>query len=135
MTKSARILLSLLFAFCLLSPLTAQSQPAASWETFDELMASLRSEIDSLSLQIASLQNSLTLAQSDLAESQAELQMLRKKQAELVIRLAEYESLLEQSKQLVKNYEIRLQLSSRNLIISIIANVVLTAGIVYLIAY
>jgi len=135
MTKSTKTLLSLLFACCLLSPLTAQSQPAASWETFDELIASLRSEIDSLSLQIASLQNSLTLAQSDLAESQAELQMLRKKQAELVIRLAEYESLLEQSKQLVKNYEIRLQLSSRNLIISIIANVVLTAGIVYLIAY
>jgi len=135
MTKSVRILLSLLFAFCLLSPLTAQSQPAASWEDFDNLMGSLKQEIDNLNLQIMSLQNSLTLAQSDLAESQAELQMLKSKQAELVIRLVAYESSLEQSRQLAKNYEIRLQSANRSLIISILANVVLTGGIVYLIAH
>jgi len=135
MTKSTKTLLSLLFACCLLSPLTAQSQPAASWENFDSLIASLKQEIDNLNLQIMSLQNSLTLAQSDLAESQAELQMLKNKQAELVIRLVAYESSLEQSRQLAKNYEIRLQSANLKLAISIIANVVLTGGIIYLIAH
>ena len=128
MTKSARILLSLLFAFCLLSPLTAQSQPAASWETFDELIASLRSEIDSLSLQLASIS-------SDLTQSQAELQALKMRLAERETAYRALEQSLTQSTQSLKTCESRLQSANRNLIISIIANVVLTVGIVYLIAH
>jgi len=135
MTKSARTLLSLLFAFCLLSPLIAQSQQAASWEQFDQLIASLRQEIDNLSLQIASLQNSLTLAQSDLAESLDELNQLKTKQAQLLIQLAEYEHLSTQWNLSVKNYENQLKSSSLKLVASILANVVLTGGIIYMILH
>ena len=135
MTKSARTLLSLLFAFCLLSPLIAQSQQAASWEQFDQLIASLRQEIDNLSLQIASLQNSLTLAQSDLAESLDELNQLKTKQAQLLIQLAEYERLSTQWNLSVKNYESQLKSSSLKLVASILANVVLTGGIIYMILH
>ena len=128
MTKSARILLSLLFAFCLLSPLTAQSQPAASWEQFDELIASLRSEIDSLSLQLASIS-------SDLTQSQAELQALKMRLAERETAYQRLEQSLTQSTQSLKICESQLQSANLKLAISIIANVVLTGGIIYLIAH
>ena len=128
MTKSARILLSLLFAFCLLSPLTAQSQPAASWENFDNLIANLKQEIDSLNLQLASIS-------SDLTQSQAELQALKMRLAERETAYRALEQSLTQSTQSLKTCESRLQSANRNLIISIIANVVLTVGIVYLIAH
>jgi len=128
MTKSARTLLSLLFACCLLSPLTAQSQPAASWETFDELIASLRSEIDSLSLQIASISN-------DLTQSQAELQALKTQLAERETASRALEQSLTQSTQSLKTCESRLQSANRKLAISILANVVLTWGIIYFIIH
>jgi len=128
MTKLVRILLSLLFAFCLLSPLTAQSQPAASWEQFDQLIASLRSEIDSLSLQIASISN-------DLTQSQAELQALKMRLAERETAYQRLEQSLTQSTQSLKICESQLQSANLKLAISIIANVVLTGGIIYLIAH
>ena len=128
MTKSTKTLLSLLFACCLLSPLTAQSQQAASWETFDELIASLRSEIDSLSLQIASIN-------SDLTASQAELQALKMRLAERETAYQRLEQSLTQSTQSLKICESQLQSANLKLAISIIANVVLTGGIIYLIAH
>jgi len=128
MTKSTKTLLSLLFACCLLSPLTAQSQQAASWEQFDSLIASLRSEIDNLSLQIASISN-------DLTQSQAELQALKMRLAERETAYQRLEQSLTQSTQSLKICESRLQSANLKLAISIIANVVLTGGIVYLIAH
>ena len=128
MTKSTKTLLSLLFACCLLSPLTAQSQPAASWEQFDSLIASLRSEIDNLSLQIASIS-------SDLTASQTELQALKMRLAERETAYQRLEQSLTQSMQSLKICESRLQSANLKLAISIIANVVLTGGIVYLIAH
>jgi len=128
MTKSTKTLLSLLFACCLLSPLTAQSQQAASWEQFDSLIASLRSEIDSLSLQIASIS-------SDLTASQAELQALKMRLAERETAYQRLEQSLTQSTQSLKICESQLQSANLKLAISIIANVVLTGGIIYLIAH
>ena len=128
MTKSTKTLLSLLFACCLLSPLTAQSQPGASWETFDELIASLRSEIDSLSLQIANMS-------SDLTQSQAQLQTLKDELQAREIAYNELSSSLMRSNESLKTCESRLQSANLKLAISIIANVVLTGGIVYLIAH
>jgi len=128
MTKSTKTLLSLLFAFCLLSPLTAQSQPAESWEQFDQLIASLRQEIDNLSLQIASISN-------DLTQSQAELQALKMRLAERETAYQRLEQSLTQSTQSLKICESRLQSANLKLAISIIANVVLTGGIIYLIAH
>jgi len=128
MTKSARTLLSLLFAFCLLSPLIAQSQQAASWEQFDQLIASLRQEIDNLSLQIASISN-------DLTQSQAELQALKMRLAERETAYQRLEQSLMQSTQSLKTCESRLQSANLKLAISIIANVVLTGGIIYMILH
>ena len=128
MTKSTKTLLSLLFACCLLSPLTAQSQQAASWEQFDSLIASLRSEIDNLSLQIASIS-------SDLTASQTELQALKMRLAERETAYQRLEQSLTQSTQSLKICESRLQSANLKLAISILANVVLTGGIVYLIAH
>jgi len=128
MTKSTKTLLSLLFACCLLSPLTAQSQPAASWEQFDQLIASLRAEIDSLSLQIASIS-------SDLTQSQDELQALKMRLAERETAYQRLEQSLTQSTQSLKICESQLQSANLKLAISIIANVVLTGGIIYLIAH
>ena len=102
MTKSKKTLLSLLFAFCLLSPLTAQSQPAESWEQFDQLIASLRQEIDSLSLQIASISN-------DLTQSQAELQALKTRLAERETAYRALEQSWMQSTQSLKSYASQLQ--------------------------
>jgi len=128
MTKSTKTLLSLLFACCLLSPLTAQSQQAASWENFDSLIASLRQEIDNLSLQIASISN-------DLTASQTELQALKMRLAERETAYQRLEQSLTQSTQSLKICESQLQSANLKLAISIIANVVLTGGIVYLIAH
>ena len=128
MTKSTKTLLSLLFACCLLSPLTAQSQPAASWEQFDSLIASLRAEIDSLSLQIASIS-------SDLTASQAELQALKMRSAERETAYQRLEQSLTQSTQSLKICESQLQSANLKLAISVIANIVLGGGIIYLIAH
>ena len=128
MTKSTKTLLSLLFAFCLLSPLIAQSQPGSSWQTFDELMQSLRAEIDSLNLQIANMS-------SDLTQSQAQLQTLKDELQAREIAYNELSSSLMRSNESLKTCESRLQSANLKLAISIIANVVLTGGIVYLIAH
>lgn len=128
MTKSTKTLLSLLFACCLLSPLTAQSQPAASWEQFDSLIASLRAEIDSLSLQLASIS-------SDLTQSQAELQALKTRLAERETAYQRLEQSLTQSTQSLKICESQLQSANLKLAISVIANIVLGGGIIYLIAH
>ena len=128
MTKSTKTLLSLLFACCLLSPLTAQSQQAASWEQFDSLIASLRSEIDNLSLQLASISN-------DLTQSQAELQALKMRLAERETAYQRLEQSLTQSTQSLKICESQLQSANLKLAISVIANIVLGGGIIYLIAH
>ena len=128
MTKSSNTLLSLLFAICLLSPLTAQSQPAASWETFDELTASLRSEIDNLSSQITSIS-------SDLTQSQAELQALKTRLAERETAYQKLEQSLTQSMQLAKSYESQLKSANLKLLISVIANIVLGFGVIALVLH
>ena len=105
--KYTAILLSLCLSCCAPPLVFSQSEPTATWESFDALLQSLRTEIEALS-------DSLTIVQSALDESQADLQMVRAQSEARAVRLSEYENLLTQSKQSLLSYESRLN-QSRNL--------------------
>jgi predicted nucleic acid-binding Zn-ribbon protein len=91
-------------------------------------MQSLRAEIDSLSLQLASIS-------SDLTQSQAELQALKIRLVERETAYRALEQSLTQSTQSLKTYASQLQSANLKLAISILANVVLTGGIIYFILH
>ena len=130
-----RILLLLCLLYFASLPVWSQEQATPmqddltqSWTTFDELIVNLRSEIDSLSLQIASIS-------SDLTQSQAELQALKMRLAERETAYQRLEQSLMQSTISLKTCESRLQSANLKLAISILANVVLTGGIIYMILH
>lgn len=113
--KSFALLLSLLFACC--SPPLAFSQSAtpATWESFDALLSSLRSEIDSLNSTLIEAQASLTASQSELATLKARL-------LEREALLRKYEASLTQYKQSALTSEADLRASSRlNVILGLAA--------------
>jgi chromosome segregation ATPase len=93
----------------------SQSATPATWESFDQLIANLKIEIDNLNSQIIEAQNSLTQSQSELATLKA--LFLEREQL-----LKKYADSLTQSKQSALTYEADLRASSRlNVILGIAA--------------
>ena len=102
--KYTALLLSLCLSCCAPPLVFSQSGQAATWESFDALLQSLRVEIEALS-------DSLTIVQSALDESQTDLQKVRAQSEAQAARLNEYENLLTQSRQSLLSYESRLSKS------------------------
>lgn len=107
MWKKSYIPLALCLLLLSCPPLAFAQSTTATWESFDQLLQSLRVEIEALS-------DSLTIVQSALDVSQADLQMVKTQSQAQAARLIEYENSLTQSKQLALSYESRLN-QSRNL--------------------
>jgi len=126
--KSIVLLLLACLSCCSLSPAFSQSATPATWDSFDQTLTQLKSEIDNLSTQLQKAQESLMVSIFDLNTLKVKLQERQTQYSAL-------ESLYLQSKQSALNSENSLRSVRKGLVVSIVVNVALVAATAFLILH